>query len=68
MQRSNCPICKKELVYRHFKDIPYYPFCGERCKLIDLGSWMDGSYCIEEPMSAEDLFTRKDRGGTDGAD
>jgi len=23
-----------------------YPFCGERCKLIDLGRWLDGKYQI----------------------
>jgi uncharacterized protein len=23
-----------------------YPFCSERCKLIDLGRWLDGKYQI----------------------
>ena len=30
------------------------PFCSERCKLIDLGAWADGSYNIpteDSPMS-----------------
>jgi uncharacterized protein len=37
-----CPICKKPVL-----DAPAnrtYPFCGERCKLIDLGRWLDGKY------------------------
>jgi endogenous inhibitor of DNA gyrase (YacG/DUF329 family) len=23
---------------------PYRPFCSERCKLADLGSWLNGDY------------------------
>jgi len=32
------------------------PFCSERCKLIDLGAWADGSYNIpteDSPMSEQ---------------
>ena len=32
------------------------PFCSERCKLIDLGAWADGSYSIvaeDTPMSEQ---------------
>ena len=25
---------------------PFRPFCSERCKLIDFGAWVDGSYRI----------------------
>ena len=25
-------------------DQKYRPFCSSRCKLIDLGNWIDGSY------------------------
>jgi endogenous inhibitor of DNA gyrase (YacG/DUF329 family) len=24
----------------------YFPFCSERCKLIDLGAWLDAEYRI----------------------
>lgn len=24
----------------------YFPFCSERCKLMDLGRWLNGSYHI----------------------
>lgn len=51
----HCPSCKKKLAYRKTKDIPYFPFCSERCKLIDLGAWLDEKYRIEEPMSPEAL-------------
>ncbi|QPJ64707.1 MAG: DNA gyrase inhibitor YacG [Candidatus Nitrohelix vancouverensis] len=38
-----CPICKKEYAA---KDSAFFPFCSERCKLIDLGKWIDGDYRI----------------------
>ncbi len=31
------------------------PFCSERCRLVDLGAWADGSYHVPgEPLSSED--------------
>jgi endogenous inhibitor of DNA gyrase (YacG/DUF329 family) len=24
----------------------YFPFCSERCRLVDLGAWLDGNYRI----------------------
>jgi hypothetical protein len=30
-----------------------FPFCSERCKLIDLGRWLDGKYRI--PVVEDDL-------------
>ena len=47
----HCPICKKE-VDELRDDSPrdgatsYFPFCSERCKLIDLGRWLGGKYQI----------------------
>ena len=40
---GSCPICKEKVK----KDPnPYFPFCSERCKLIDLGAWLGGEYKI----------------------
>ncbi len=39
-----CPVCDKLTEWR---DNPYHPFCSERCKLIDLGAWVEESYRIE---------------------
>lgn len=42
-----CPICQHEVdkpdgnVSRAF-----FPFCSDRCKLIDLGRWLGGKYQI----------------------
>ena len=33
----------------------YKPFCSERCRLADLGKWLDGAYRIGAPVSEEDL-------------
>ncbi|TWU50294.1 DNA gyrase inhibitor YacG [Candidatus Brocadiaceae bacterium B188] len=53
MRRMNCPHCKKEFLYRRVQDMPTFPFCSDRCKLIDLGSWLDEEYRIEESVGAE---------------
>jgi len=49
-----CPICKKTV--REYNDPiapnPLFPFCSERCKLIDLGRWLGERYHI--PVDADD--------------
>lgn len=52
-----CPICKKRVEEPSGTSPPaqeksYYPFCSERCKLIDLGRWLGGRYQI--PVAPED--------------
>jgi endogenous inhibitor of DNA gyrase (YacG/DUF329 family) len=48
-----CPHCGKETSI----DVrnPFRPFCSERCKLIDLGSWISGRYRIPVEYSEEDI-------------
>lgn len=43
----NCPICKRKLEPGQ-RDRPgsYFPFCSERCKLIDLGRWLGERYQV----------------------
>jgi endogenous inhibitor of DNA gyrase (YacG/DUF329 family) len=42
-----CPICKKPVDQSEKRNSrSYYPFCSERCKLIDLGRWLGGKYQI----------------------
>jgi endogenous inhibitor of DNA gyrase (YacG/DUF329 family) len=54
MNKVPCPICGQVLDARNLKDWPRFPFCSERCKLIDLGRWLKESYRIpaEEPEDA----------------
>ncbi|HVT90784.1 MAG TPA: DNA gyrase inhibitor YacG [Tepidisphaeraceae bacterium] len=47
-----CPICKKSVIDDEAQRPSTYPFCSERCKLIDLGRWFDGKYAI--PVSPEE--------------
>lgn len=33
------------------RDEPEFPFCSERCRLIDLGKWASGGYVISSAIS-----------------
>ncbi len=56
-----CPTCRK-IVLR--KD-PEFPFCSERCRLIDLGKWASGAYVISsvitDPEELDDAEMRQAR-------
>ena len=41
-----CPICKKRVPF----GAAQFPFCSERCRLIDLGNWSSEEYRISEPL------------------
>jgi endogenous inhibitor of DNA gyrase (YacG/DUF329 family) len=41
-----CPICHK----RVGRGEPEYPFCSERCRVIDLGNWASGKYVVSTPL------------------
>ncbi len=55
MPRFECPSCKKTLSVRRKEDARFRPFCSERCKMVDLGRWLDGTYKITEPTSATEI-------------
>lgn len=63
---SACPICKRPVdlppAHPDASGSPHYPFCSERCKLIDLGRWLDGKYQV--PVVDDDL----DEGGVEETD
>jgi len=40
-----CPQCGKPA---RWEGNPDRPFCSERCRLMDLGRWADGSYAIPD--------------------
>ena len=44
--KLRCPICKKPVKSAE----PDFPFCSERCRLIDLGKWASGEYVISSPL------------------
>lgn len=45
-----CPTCRK-LVLRGEEG---FPFCSERCKMIDLGKWASGDYVISSPLNQDE--------------
>lgn len=55
-----CPHCGKKLEYERIRDIPTFPFCSERCKLIDLGMWLEEEHKISTPMETHDRKEHQD--------
>ena len=53
MMKLTCPTCSKSLKIEKMDDLPSFPFCSDRCKLIDLGRWIDGAYAIPGPEGGE---------------
>ncbi|UCD49072.1 MAG: DNA gyrase inhibitor YacG [Phycisphaerales bacterium] len=48
-QQRTCPTCHRPFLVPPGAKIGRYgslPFCSERCKLIDLGAWLDAEYRI----------------------
>jgi endogenous inhibitor of DNA gyrase (YacG/DUF329 family) len=41
---ARCPTCRKAAAPRG--ENAFFPFCSERCKLVDLGKWFAGEYRI----------------------
>ena len=52
----NCPICKQAVPDSGDQRPHTYPFCSERCKLIDLSRWLGGKYQI--PVVEDDEQTK----------
>jgi uncharacterized protein len=44
--KLKCPICKKVVTSKEAE----FPFCSDRCRLIDLGKWASGAYVISSPV------------------
>lgn len=42
----HCPTCRKLVA----KEDEFFPFCSDRCRLIDLGKWASGAYRISSPI------------------
>jgi len=47
----SCPVCSTPVVWSDKQR--WKPFCSERCKLIDLGAWLDGSNYIPGTSSTD---------------
>ncbi|MHC4855190.1 MAG: DNA gyrase inhibitor YacG [Planctomycetota bacterium] len=59
-----CPVCDRAIPSSSLTlegkrriNAEYFPFCSERCRLVDLGAWLDGDYRIpSEARSSEPQF------------
>ena len=52
-----CPTCRA-LVLVGSED---FPFCSDRCRLIDLGKWASGDYKVSTPIQDPDLLEELSR-------
>lgn len=62
-EKLKCPICRKPTVWNNN---PHRPFCSERCRLIDLGAWVQERYRI--PSEETDYDHDENGGEDDGSD
>ena len=56
--KRHCPICKKPTNSETDAD---FPFCSERCRLLDLGNWASEKYTISSPAFDESMFEDLER-------
>ncbi|MGB6302711.1 MAG: DNA gyrase inhibitor YacG [Acidobacteriaceae bacterium] len=62
-----CPTCGT-LVLQSDAD---FPFCSDRCRLVDLGKWASGAYRISSPILDPEVLEGLDerhRSGRDSSD
>lgn len=48
--RFDCPNCGETVTYVPGRRGPWFPFCSERCKMVDLGKWFDEDHRIEDSL------------------
>ena len=53
-----CPVCRKKFRVRRDKlqdrSVSFYPFCSQRCRMVDLGRWLDADYRLHTPSDSPD--------------
>jgi endogenous inhibitor of DNA gyrase (YacG/DUF329 family) len=66
--KRKCPKCNKimdEASLQASREGGFYPFCCNRCRMLDLGKWFDGDYRIPaevRPEEAEDISEETAKG------
>lgn len=59
---ARCPTCRGPVSAA----AEQRPFCGDRCRLLDLGRWAREDYRVSRPLRPEEIPEEADGGG-DGA-
>jgi uncharacterized protein len=47
-----CPTCRALVSAGE----EHFPFCSDRCRLIDLGKWASGGYVISTPINDPEML------------
>ena len=56
--KYRCPICKTPTDSEKNAD---FPFCSERCRMLDLGAWAAEKYVVSDPIFDEEEISEADR-------
>jgi endogenous inhibitor of DNA gyrase (YacG/DUF329 family) len=56
LKMLRCPTCRT-IVLAGKED---FPFCSDRCRVIDLGKWASGGYVISSPIHDPDILDELD--------
>ncbi|MHC4394893.1 MAG: DNA gyrase inhibitor YacG [Planctomycetota bacterium] len=62
--KHKCPICHKTVKspsQKQTEEVKLFPFCSERCRLIDLGAWLDAEYKVISELADNSEDTTNDR-------
>jgi endogenous inhibitor of DNA gyrase (YacG/DUF329 family) len=62
--KHRCSICGSKFEFNYQlgdKLPPNFPFCSERCKLIDLNRWLNEDYKISTPLPNAALIDDSDK-------
>lgn len=54
MAGYRCVICGRAVEYEG-KLPELFPFCSERCRMVDLGRWLREAYSIDRDLTAQEL-------------
>ena len=55
--KYRCPVCHKIIKapsQKATEEIKIFPFCSQRCRMIDLGAWLDGKYKVISELKSHE--------------
>ena len=52
VRSGRCPTCRALVPAGE----EHFPFCSDRCRLIDLGKWASGGYVISTPINDPEML------------
>jgi len=56
-KRARCPTCRKAVKTDPESRPADFPFCSERCRLLDLSKWLKGEYGIPAGSPGSESLT-----------